>query len=174
MEFSLPRSLEILERTPATLSALLGGLNEDWTSAREGGDSWSIKEVVAHLAICEQTNWMVRIKIILSEGHQKSFVPIDMNAHFKLAENRSMDALLKEFELLRKDSIQELKSLNLKESDYLKTGIHPTLGEVYLQELLSTWVAHDMSHLAQIARIISKQHKEHVGAFATFLRILNT
>ncbi|WP_028980321.1 DinB family protein [Sporocytophaga myxococcoides] len=174
MEFSLARSLEILGRTPAVLSALLSDLSEEWILAKEVGNTWNVKEIVAHLVICEQTNWMVRIKIILSDGLKKTFVPIDMHAHFKLAENTSLEKLLKDFNQLRIDGIDDLKNLNLKESDFNKTGIHPTLGEVYLRELVSTWVTHDMSHIAQVTRIIAKQNKDNVGSFAAFLKILNT
>ena len=173
MEFSLHKSSEILEGTPAVLSAMLINLSEDWIIANEGENTWSVKEVVAHLIICEKTNWLVRAKVILSDSRNKTFVPIDMKAHFELAKNNLLPNLLLEFKQLRESNLKELINLQLSENDLKKSAIHPKLGEVNLQQLLATWVAHDLSHIAQISRVLAKQYKEHVGPFITFLRILN-
>ena len=37
-----------------------------------------------------------------------------------------------------------------------RRGRHPELGPVTLEQLLATWVAHDLSHLGQIARVMGK------------------
>ncbi|MER3498797.1 MAG: hypothetical protein C4308_09290 [Chitinophagaceae bacterium] len=42
MEFNLDPSLEILERTPDVLIALLQNISADWTSVNEGAESWSV------------------------------------------------------------------------------------------------------------------------------------
>jgi uncharacterized damage-inducible protein DinB len=172
MEFSLQQSLEILERTPTILFSTLENLSEKWINSNEGENSWTAKEVVAHLIICERTNWMVRIKIILSSDPQQKIVPIDMSAHFDLSKNNLMHDLLKQFVLERNKSIKELKKLNLVDEDFKKHAIHPTLGQIYLDQLIATWVTHDLSHIAQIARILAKQNAKNVGAFSTFLKIL--
>jgi hypothetical protein len=49
MDFQHQRAREILERTPATLRALLQDLPAEWTSSNEGDGTWSPHEVVAHL-----------------------------------------------------------------------------------------------------------------------------
>ena len=53
-----------------------------------------------------------------------------------------------------------------------KTGRHPVLGIVTLQQLLATWTVHDLSHIAQITRVMAKQYKEEVGPWINFLPIL--
>ena len=65
------------------------------------------------------------------------------------------------------------KALNLAESDLDKTGIHPKLGEVTLRNLLATWVVHDLTHIAQITRVMAKQYKTEMGPWPDFFRILN-
>ena len=40
------------------------------------------------------------------------------------------------------------------------TGEHPALGIVTLRQLLATWVAHDLGHLGQIARVMAKQYRD--------------
>ena len=49
LPFSLPHTLEVLERTPRVLRALLEGLSEDWTHHNEGPDTWTPFDVVGHL-----------------------------------------------------------------------------------------------------------------------------
>ena len=173
MKFSLGKSLEIIENTPAVISVLLNNLSDDWTMANEGPNTWSVKEIVAHLIVCEETDWLPRAKIILSNTPHKTFVPIDMLGHYKLAENYSLAHLITRFQELRKISLTELKSLNINEEDHLITGSHPVIGEVNLKQLISTWVAHDLAHLSQILRVMAKQYKEKVGPFKELFTILN-
>jgi hypothetical protein len=41
-----------------------------------------------------------------------------------------------------------------------------------LRQLLATWVAHDLAHVAQIARVMAKQYGEAVGPWRAYLPIL--
>lgn len=172
MKFSLDKSLEVLASTPSVVSAMLQNLSKEWINHNEGENTWSAKEVVAHLIVCEQTDWLPRIKIILNTP-ETVFPPIDMQAHFELAAQNELHVLLNQFKDYRKLRMDELKSFALTENDFTKTGLHPKCGVVTLQQVISTWVAHDMSHIAQIARIIAKQNSELTGSFRQFLKILN-
>ena len=49
MNFDLDLAMEVLERTPATIRALLNGLSEPWVRATEGPDTFSPFDVVGHL-----------------------------------------------------------------------------------------------------------------------------
>ncbi|MBS4162440.1 DinB family protein, partial [Klebsiella pneumoniae] len=42
-----------------------------------------------------------------------------------------------------------------------------------LREQISTWVAHDLTHISQIARVMAKRYQEDVGPWKAYLRILN-
>ena len=55
------------------------------------------------------------------------------------------------------------RSLNISETDLDKKGMHPVLGKVTLRNLLATWVIHDLTHIAQITRVMAKQYKEEIG-----------
>ncbi|RYG46196.1 MAG: hypothetical protein EOO01_16550 [Chitinophagaceae bacterium] len=85
----------------------------------------------------------------------------------------SLTSTYKEFTQLREASVKEFKNFNLSNDDLQKTAQHPTLGEVKLQQLLSTWTAHDLCHIAQISRVMANQYKENVGTFIKFLRFIN-
>ena len=173
MKFELAQAIEILERTPTTLESLLGGLSEEWLFKNEGDHTWSPYDVIGHLIHGEKTDWMVRAKIILSDSPNKSFEPFDRFAQMTAQKEKNIILLLKQFRALREENLEVLKSLRLQPEDFSKKGIHPEFGPVTLRELLSTWVAHDLGHIAQISRVMAKQYTSEVGPWVNYLRILN-
>jgi len=82
--------------------------------------------------------------------------------------------LLDEFESLRAENLRILRSKNISGNDLKARGIHPAFGEVTLAQLLSTWLAHDLGHVAQISRVMAKQYKEEVGPWIAYLRVLQS
>lgn len=174
MEFSIEKSVEILERTPKTLEVLLNGLSDDWIYNNEGEDTWNVFDVIGHLVHGEKTDWMERTLIILSSDGNKTFAPFDRFAQFKDSKGKSLQQLLEEFQELRTSNLQILKDLQISHSDMKKTGIHPSFGQVTLEQLLSTWVVHDLNHLSQISRVLAKQYKDSVGSWEAYLRILKS
>ena len=173
MQFSLEKSYEILERTPSVLNTLLTGLRDDWIMNNEGPETFSPYDVIGHLIHGEKTDWTARAKMILKFGLSKPFIPWDRFAQFDESKEKSLQQLLNEFEIIRKDNIAWLKSLSLTETDLDKKGMHPKLGDVTLRNLLSTWVVHDLTHIAQITRVMAKQYKGEMGPWPEFFRILN-
>ena len=173
MKFDLNKSYEILERTPSVLKILLSDLDDDWIMNNEGPDTFSPYDVVGHLIQGEKTDWRERATMILEYGTKKVFVPFDRFAQFEESNGKSLPQLLDEFEKLRKESLGWLQSLTLTENEFDKKGIHPQLGEVTLKQLLSTWVVHDLTHIAQITRVMAKQYKEEIGPWVEYFRILN-
>ena len=51
-------------------------------------------------------------------------------------------------------------------------GIHPKFGEVTLEQLLATWMVHDLGHLAQVSRVLAKQLRDEVGPWVQYLPVL--
>lgn len=174
MRFSVEKSLEILERTPGVLDTLLHGLDSDWTSVNEGGETWSVYDVIGHLIHGEKTDWIPRAEIILSDRTGKIFEPFDRFAQFEESAGKSLAGLLDEFRGLRNQNIQILRSKELSTDQFIQTGIHPALGEVTLAQLLATWVVHDLNHIAQITRVMAKQYKDEVGPWIAYLGILQS
>lgn len=171
--YNLIDSIAILERTPSSLQALLSGLPDVWIHATEGEDTWSPYDVIGHLIHGERTDWIPRTRHILSQTPQP-FEPFDRFAQFKESKGKSLEELLETFESLRKNNIKELKAMNLKEEDFLLPGIHPSLGEVTLGQLLSTWTVHDLGHIAQISRVMAKVYVKQTGPWRAYLSILKT
>ncbi|MES2761902.1 MAG: DinB family protein [Bacteroidota bacterium] len=170
--FSINSTIELLERTPNALYHLLNAVSEKWISQNEGEDTWTPFDVVGHLIHCEQTNWIPRIQIILSGKENRSFEPMDMSAQFTNSKGKTINDLLFEFQTLRKINVERLKTLKLTEEDFNKTATHPSLGKVTLEQLISTWLVHDLDHMNQISRVMAKQYKTEVGPWIKYLKIL--
>ena len=173
MKFDSNRSYEILERTPVVLRTLLDGLNDEWLMNNEGPDTFSPFDVLGHLIHGEKTDWVIRARIILAAGIPEPFEPWDRFAQFEASKGKTLHQLLDEFTALRKENLSWLRSLRLSEKDLDKTGLHPSLGEVSLRNLLATWVVHDLTHIAQVTRVMAKQYKEEIGPWTEFFRILD-
>jgi hypothetical protein len=173
MEFQLDHAKDILRRTPATLKQLLHGLPDEWIVSNEGPDTWSPFDVLGHLIHGEETDWIPRAKTILEDGESRSFTPFDRFAMFEISKGRSLHELLTTFEQLRVESLQQLEEMNVTPELLAKRGMHPELGAVTLAELLATWVVHDLSHVAQVLRVMSKQYREGVGPWQAYLPILS-
>ncbi|WP_109301412.1 DinB family protein [Aquimarina sp. AU474] len=173
MKFNLNKSIEILERTPITLESMLRDLSSDWVKSNEGENTWSPYDILGHLIFGEKTDWMVRATIILNQSEDRMFQPFDRFAQLKEKQDKTIVDLITEFKKLRKNNLIELKSLNLTHEDFERKGIHPELGEVTLEQLISTWVVHDLGHIAQISRVMAKQYKTNVGPWEAYLGILH-
>jgi hypothetical protein len=169
---NLTEIMAILERTPASLTALLGGLPQKWITANEGPDTWSPYDVIGHLIHGERTDWMVRTRHILA-GETRPFDPFDRTAQFKESQGKSLTDLLATFARLRRDNLDELVALNLTGADMNRRGLHPELGEVTLEQLLTTWVVHDLDHVGQIARTMAKVYVDAVGPWQEYLSVLH-
>lgn len=172
MEFKLDEAQAILRRTPATLTSLLQNLPDEWLFSNEGPETWSPFDVLGHLIHGEETDWIPRAKIILEHGEQRAFEPFDRFAMFEKSKGKSLSELLTTFERLRGESLRQLDEFNLTPELLAKRGKHPELGVVTLNELLATWVVHDLSHIAQIVRVMCKQYGDRVGPWREYLPIL--
>jgi hypothetical protein len=173
MNFDLPTGMAVLERTPRVLDALLSGLPEEWTGGNEGVDTWSPFDVVGHLIDGELTDWMARLHIILKQGSNRRFESFDRFQHISRNKGRALGDLLAEFRQLREKNLGELRALNLTAAQLQLTGEHPEFGSVTLRQLLATWVAHDLGHIAQITRVMAKQYRDAVGPWEAYLPVLH-
>lgn len=172
MNFELSNGIAVLERTPATLRALLSGLSPDWTDATEGPDTWSPFVVVGHLIHGERTDWIPRAQIILSQGTSRRFTPYDRFAQFRDSEGKSLQSLLDEFAALRAANLATLREWRLDDASLSLQGEHPAFGAVSLRQLLATWVAHDLGHIVQISRVMAKQYRDAVGPWREYLSVM--
>ncbi len=173
MHFQLASVIPVLLRTPAVLDAWLRDLPEEWIMATEGGESWSAFDNLGHFIHGEKTDWMPRLRIILEHGEDRVFDPYDRFAQFAISEGRTTAQLLDEFATRRAKNVEDLVALDLQPADFARRGRHPAFGVVTVAQLLSTWTAHDLGHLRQMARTMAKRLREDVGPWAEYLPVMN-
>jgi DinB superfamily len=174
MDFRLDEALPVLRRTPAVLRALLSDVPAPWAAATEGAGTWSPYDVVGHLIHAERTDWVPRIEHLLRHGDAVAFPPFDREAMFTASQGRSLGELLDTFDGARTDSLARIQALNLSDADLVKRGRHPEFGVVTLGQHCATWVAHDLSHISQVVRVMARQYTDAVGPWRAYLSILRT
>ena len=161
----------VLRRTPDVLRSLLVGLPESWTDTPDTANGWRPRDVVGHLITGEQTDWIARTRRILEQGTSVPFDRFDRHAMLDRDAGVPLDDLVERFAALRAGNLATLAEL-ATDVDLDRRGMHPSLGEVTLRELLATWAVHDLDHVAQIYAGLAGSYDADVGPWKAYLGIL--
>lgn len=162
----------VLRRTPTLLRALMEGLPESWTDTTDvPTDGWRPRDVIGHLITGELTDWIERTERILEHGTALPFEKFDRFAHAERDTDASLDELIEHFARLRAENLARLADL-VTDEDLDRRGLHPSLGEVTLRELLATWAVHDLDHVTQVFAGMAGSHDVEVGPWKAYLGIL--
>lgn len=167
----LTETTDLLRRTPDVLRALLLGLPESWTDTPDVADGWRPRDVVGHLITSELDSWIVRTRWILEFGVAEPFERMDRFAHVGRDDAATLDELVERFARLRAENLESLAGL-VADADLDRRGLHPTLGEVTLRELIGTWAVHDLDHLGQLLAGMAGSHDADVGPWKAYLGML--
>ena len=172
MRYEQTSARELLVRTPSTLRAMLQGLPAAWLDAPEATGGWSPKEVACHMADLERDAWLPRAQSILDHGSDRPLPDIDRERFRERYRAAAIGEVLDDFQAAREANVAALSGLAVGDEALAAVGRHHVLGDVRLSQLLSTWVVHDLTHLAQINRALASQYREEVGPWVEFLSIL--
>ncbi|MEI7555004.1 DinB family protein [Candidatus Chlorohelix sp.] len=147
-----------LEQTNSALVKLVNGLEDNALDFKPETDSWSIREILAHLVDDEMYVMRLRLVRIVRED-LPHLVPHDEKKWY-LHRNNSRDKLE---ELLEDFSIQRRASLGIiqmmRESDWIREGIQPEYGQFSAEKWLEKWAGHDVVHLKQISQNLAAFQK---------------
>ena len=105
-------------------------------------------------------------------GEAEPFPTFDRFAMFRDSVGQSLEELLDTFGRLRGENVARLRAMALTPADLDRRGRHPELGPVTLGQHLATWVAHDLSHIRQIVRVMGRQYTTAVGPWVEYLPML--
>ena len=170
MGLQLQAVRESLVQAPRIVEGLIAGAPAEALTWRETDGTWNVVEVLCHLADGEITDWMPRIERILSGGGR--FIPFDREGGFIRYRGWTAESLVGEFGKLRRANLEKLDTLKLSAPHLRMTGEHPELGTVTLEQLLATWATHDMAHVAQISRLLTRALGRHVGPWRKYFSLL--
>lgn len=167
----LAEATTILSRTPGVLAQLLSGLPPRMVHRDDGPGTWSAYAIVGHLMYGDATNWIARTRMILDHGTGRSFAAFDREAMLR-QEAVAVPELLDGFRRSRETSLAELAAVGLTGADLDRHGRHPEFGEVTLGQLLASWAAHDLTHLAQIGEVLARSYRIAVGPWRAYMPAL--
>ena len=110
-------------------------------------------------------------KRIIEHGTSRAFDPFDRFAHVDRDADATLDELVERFASLRSENLARLDAL-VSDTDLDRRGLHPSLGEVTVRELLATWAVHDLDHVAQVFAGLAGSGDADVGPWKAYLGIL--
>jgi uncharacterized damage-inducible protein DinB len=160
-----------LTQTPRIIEGLVAAAPKESLTWHEADGAWNVVQVLCHIADGEHTDWMPRIERILSGGGR--FIPFDREGGLNRHRGWTAEALVGEFGQLRRANLEKLATLNLSAPHLPLLGEHPEFGPVTLEQLLATWATHDMAHVAQISRILTRSFGRHVGPWTKYFSLLS-
>lgn len=172
-QLAVDDAIRLLRTTPDILRHLLETFPEDWLLFQEEPEAWSPRTVLVHYIHNERTNWMTRVRVMMSHGAERQFPPFRQLPEGEEYDDKSLAALLAQFTELRQENVAALQELNLTAEDMKREAVHPVLGTVNLHQLLATWFVHDLNHLHQIAKTVAKRYRDAVGPWRPNLAILD-
>lgn len=174
MTFALDDTFDILERTPLALRDQMGALATEWTEARPNPENWSAFQVLCHMAYIEEHDWLVRARMIVEVGTAEAFPPVDHGDQSARYAGLTADEVLERFSTLRQRNLEAVRPLLDDPSVLDQRGLHPSLGEVTMRELLSAWAVHDLNHLRQAQQAMATRYRDAVGPWKVNLGILDS
>ena len=167
----LGETTDLLARTPRVLRALLYDLPEDWLETPDTAGGWRPRDVVGHLITGDTTDWIARVRRIVEDGPTVPFEPYQRFAMLERDVGLGLDQLLEQFETLRAANLVTLAEL-ATEDDLDRLGLHPSLGQVTLRQLLASWTVHDLDHVGQVYAGLAGSRDAAVGPWKAYLGIL--
>src|SRR5262245_64687175 len=144
--------IEEIRQLPSRLEALLKGLSDAQLDAPSGEGEWTIRQVVHHLADSHM-NSFIRLKLILTEDKPP----------LKLYNQEAWALLPDTHQFPIPPTLQLLHGLHSRwitlfetvgDADWARSGYHPEIGDVTVDDLLQIYAQHCQEHLAQIKRAL--------------------
>lgn len=144
--------LQVLERTPAVVLALVREHGAARLRVRPIADKWTPLEVLGHLCDCE---WVYgyRARLILGED-RPAITAMDQDGWVVRQKHNQREPLelAEAFRALRAQNLGLWRGLSPEE--LLRTGVHNERGEESLGLLRTLMAGHDLLHLDQMKRLL--------------------
>jgi hypothetical protein len=144
-----PEAAALLQTAAAAIKAEISGFAAALLRHHPAPGQWCAREVLGHLIEAERRGFAGRIRILLDGGDpQLQAWDPDEVARQRHDCERDTTALLDDFIRLRAESVTLVAAL--RPQDLTRSGRHPKVGPLHVQDLLHEWIHHDANHLRQI------------------------
>ncbi len=131
------------------VAAALEGAMEAELDARPAPGTWSVREIVHHLADSEMTS-AVRLRLLIAEEHAAIRAYDQKEFARKLYYDRPIAVSLQAFQAARASTGELLDRMS--ESDWAKEGTHPEHARYTVDRWLEIYAAYAHNHAGQIQR----------------------
>jgi hypothetical protein len=146
---------DLLAASATTVLAELDALGDE-AGWRPAPGEWSANECVGHLIEAERRGFAGRIRVILAADWPNAPAALETWDPPAVADERrdhlrSAGELAREFAALRADGVDLVRRLG--PGDLERSGNHPAVGPLRVDELLGEWVHHDRNHIRQLLEV---------------------
>ena len=128
--------------------SMLAGLTPAIASWHSAQGEWCVNECVGHIVEAEKRGFAGRIQIIL--GAEEPDLPtwdrMSMS-HARQDCEKQPSELAGELSQVRRESLELIRSL--QPESLSRSGNHPEVGKLTVEDLLHEWVHHDGNHFRQ-------------------------
>jgi hypothetical protein len=148
------RFILALQKNAALYQMLLRNVDQaQATRNRDGGDGWTVLEVICHLRdwegiFVERAHLIVEHDNSTFPGYDSLAMVIDHNYI-----GQQFSAMFSDWLVRRGKFLSWLNQCS--ESDWSRTGIHPAHGQITLLDQIIQTATHDIDHLEQILRVLN-------------------
>jgi hypothetical protein len=148
---NLDRFVSQMADQARTIQSLVTGISSEQARWKPAPDSWSLLEVINHLADEEEGDFRPRLDITLHRPDQP-WTPIDPGGWVteRRYNERELDGSLDRFLRLRQDSVRWLRGLA---SPNWAASYEAPWGPIRAGDLFAAWVAHDLLHTRQLVEL---------------------
>ncbi len=156
---------DLLAASAATAVAELIALG-DLAGWRPAPGEWSANECVGHMIEAERRGFAGRVRRILAAEARSGPVQLEgwdppAVAEARRDHLRAGAELAAEFDALRSESIRLVRGL--RPGELGRSGIHPDVGSLRVDELLGEWVHHDRNHIRQLLAVTQARVWDQMG-----------
>ena len=154
-----------LAATARAIDVATRWLSDDEARWRSEPSQWSAKEVIHHLYDEDREDFQTRIELTL-RAPDAAWPPIDPPRWVveRAYNEQAWPALIDRFLAQRAAHVDWLRGL--RAPDWERTHTHPTAGPLRAGDLLASWIAHDVLHLRQLARIHFRRGEQLVAPYS--------
>ena len=150
-------AIKIQQSTPAKLAALTRRLKKGQLMRRPAPGTWSISEILAHLADAELVvGFRMRLMLGANGTPIQAFDQDVWATTFNYA-HRDPKTSLETFRLLRENNLRLLKSV--PRSLWENYGMHQERGKESVDHIVRMMAGHDLNHMQQVERIVKGARK---------------
>ena len=139
---------DLLESSGGAFASTLRALTPEVASWHPAEGEWCVNECVGHVIEAEKRGFAGRIRIMLGEDNPQllTWDQVSVARQRRDCERRP-EQLLEEFEPLRRESVELVRSLQTEQLS--RPGSHPEVGPLTVGDVIHEWVHHDGNHLRQ-------------------------